>query len=110
MTTHTLTALRQLKLGGMAHALQSQLEQVGTYEELAFIERLALLVEQETLSRDQRIAEKVGEPGQEAEDGWQAFFVHDRYFLYGAQIVFFVKPEEVGPFGKKARSGGSRWN
>ena len=36
MTTQTLTALRQLKLGGMANALQSQLEQVGTYEGLAF--------------------------------------------------------------------------
>ena len=32
MTTQTLTALRQLKLGGMANALQSQLEQIGTYE------------------------------------------------------------------------------
>jgi hypothetical protein len=30
MTTQTLTALRQLKLGGMANALQSQLEQIGT--------------------------------------------------------------------------------
>ena len=52
MTTQTLTTLRQLKLGGMASALQSQLEQVGTYEGLAFTERLALLVEQECLSRD----------------------------------------------------------
>ena len=54
MTTHTLTALRQLKLGGMASALQTQLEQVGAYEGLAFTERLALLVEQEVLSREQR--------------------------------------------------------
>ena len=54
MTTQTLTALRQLKLGGMASALQHQLEQVGTYEGLAFTERLALLVEQECLSREQR--------------------------------------------------------
>jgi len=46
--------LHQLKLGGMASALQSQLEQVGTYEGLAFTERLALLVEQECLSREQR--------------------------------------------------------
>ena len=59
MTTQTLTALRQLKLGGMAHALQSQLEQVGTYEGLAFTERLALLVEQECLSRDQRKQERL---------------------------------------------------
>lgn len=54
MTTQTLAALRQLKLPGMASALQTQLEQAGTYEGLAFTERLALLVEQETLSRDQR--------------------------------------------------------
>lgn len=59
MTTHTLTALRQLKLGGMAQALQSQLEQVGTYEGLAFTERLALLVEQETLVREQRRQERL---------------------------------------------------
>lgn len=44
MTAQTITALRQLKLGGMATALQGQLEQVGTYEGLAFDERLALLV------------------------------------------------------------------
>ena len=31
MTTQTLTALRQLKLPGMAAALQSQLEQAGAY-------------------------------------------------------------------------------
>lgn len=59
MSTHTLSALRQLKLGGMAHALQSQLEQVGTYEGLAFTERLSLLVEQEVLSRDQRKQERL---------------------------------------------------
>ena len=54
MTTQTLTTLRQLKLPGMAAALQSQLEQVGTYEGLAFMERLTLLVEQERLNRQQR--------------------------------------------------------
>jgi len=54
MTTQTVTTLRQLKLPGMAQALQSQLEQAGTYEGLAFDERLALLVEQEALSRQQR--------------------------------------------------------
>lgn len=59
MTTHILTALRQLKLGGIANALQSQLEQVGTYEGLAFSERLALLVEQEVLSREQRKQERL---------------------------------------------------
>ena len=59
MTAQTITALRQLKLGGMAHALQNQLEQVGTYEGLAFTERLALLVEHETLSREQRKQERL---------------------------------------------------
>jgi DNA replication protein DnaC len=54
MTTQTLTTLRQLKLPGMAAALQSQLEQHGAYEGLAFTERLALLVEQECISREQR--------------------------------------------------------
>lgn len=54
MQSQTVTQLRQLKLGGMAAALQTQLEQVGTYEGLAFIERLSLLLEQENLQRDQR--------------------------------------------------------
>lgn len=54
MSTQTLAQLRQLKLPGMAAALQSQLEQVGAYEGLAFIDRLTLLVEQETISRQQR--------------------------------------------------------
>jgi DNA replication protein DnaC len=49
-----MAQLRQLKLGGMAGALQNQLEQVGTYEGLAFTERLSLLVEQEILGREQR--------------------------------------------------------
>ena len=59
MTTQTMAQLRQLKLGGMANALQSQLEQVGTYEGLAFDERLALLVEHETLTREQRKQERL---------------------------------------------------
>lgn len=59
MTAQTITALRQLKLPGMAHALQNQIEQVGTYEGLAFAERLALLVEQETLTREQRKQERL---------------------------------------------------
>lgn len=54
MSTQILAQLRQLKLPGMAGALQSQLEQVGTYEQLPFLERLALLLDHEALSRDQR--------------------------------------------------------
>jgi DNA replication protein DnaC len=54
MSAQTLAQLRQLKLPGMATALQTQLEQVGTYEQLPFLERLTLLLDQECLSRDQR--------------------------------------------------------
>lgn len=43
----TLNQLRQLKLNGMASALQTQGEQPGTYEGLAFAERLQLLVDHE---------------------------------------------------------------
>ena len=59
MTTNILMQLRQLKLGGMADALQIQLEQVGTYEGLSFIERLGLLIDQENLCRDQRKQERL---------------------------------------------------
>ncbi len=58
MTAQTMAQLRQLKLGGMATALQTQLEQVGTYEGLPFVERLSLLVEHECLSREQRRQER----------------------------------------------------
>lgn len=58
MTTQTMAQLRQLKLGGMATALQTQLEQVGTYEGLPFVERLTLLVDHECLSREQRRQER----------------------------------------------------
>ena len=59
MSTQTLAQLRQLKLGGMAAALQTQLEQVGTYEGLPFVERFTLLVDQECLDRDQRKQERL---------------------------------------------------
>lgn len=54
MTIPTLNRLRELKLGGMAHALQQQQEQPGPYAELSFTERLAMLVEQEHLYREQK--------------------------------------------------------
>lgn len=54
MIDQTLLQLRQLKLSGMAQALQTQSEQPGTYEGLAFSERLHLLVESEKLERDNR--------------------------------------------------------
>jgi hypothetical protein len=50
----TLSQLRQLKLCGMAAALQTQLEQPGTYKGLAFGERLQLLVDCENQDRNQR--------------------------------------------------------
>ena len=52
-TAITLARLRDLRLGGMAQALERQLEQGGTYDALPFLERLALLVEQECLEREQ---------------------------------------------------------
>ena len=58
MTTQTMAQLRQLKLGGMATALQTQLEQVGTYEGLPFVERLTLLLDHECLTREQRRQER----------------------------------------------------
>ena len=53
-TAITLARLRDLRLGGMAQALERQLEQVGTYDALSFLERLGLLVEQECLEREHR--------------------------------------------------------
>jgi DNA replication protein DnaC len=54
MLETTLDQLCQLKLNGMASALQTQLDQPGTYEGLAFAERLQLLVDHEDLARNQR--------------------------------------------------------
>ena len=55
MNTHnTLEQLRKLQLGGMAEALQMQLEQVGTYADLAFTERLDLLLDHERQIRQHR--------------------------------------------------------
>jgi len=53
-TALTLARLRDLRLGGIAQALERQQEQIGTYEALPFLERLALLVEQECLEREHR--------------------------------------------------------
>ena len=54
MDTTVLAQLRDLKLGGMAAALESQQDQISTYDGLSFTERLGLLVDQERLLRDQR--------------------------------------------------------
>lgn len=50
-TNQTLQALRTLKLTGMAEGLEQQLAQPGTHAELSFDERLSLLVDRETHSR-----------------------------------------------------------
>ncbi len=47
----TLQSLRSLKLTGMADALEQQLEQPATHDDLSFIERLSLLVDREACSR-----------------------------------------------------------
>lgn len=54
MTTQTLHRLRELKLGGMASALEQQLQQIDTFEALPFVERLSLLLEQEHSLRENR--------------------------------------------------------
>ena len=55
MITETiLSQLRQLKLSGMAIAIQSQIEQPGTYEGLSFEERIQFLIDQEFTERSQR--------------------------------------------------------
>jgi DNA replication protein DnaC len=54
MIESILSQLRQLKLNGMASALQTQVEQPGTYEGLSFAERLHCLVDHEHQERNQR--------------------------------------------------------
>jgi len=48
----TLQKLHSLRLSGMADALEQQLSQPATHEELCFEERLALLVDRESTHRD----------------------------------------------------------
>jgi len=51
---HTLSQLNELRLTGMAEQLQTQFEQPNTYDDLGFIERLSLLIHNETTMRDNR--------------------------------------------------------
>lgn len=51
MQQHCLKQLRQLKLGGMAKALEQQWESPNTYSDLGFNERFDLLVNQELTAR-----------------------------------------------------------
>lgn len=53
MQHHDLIAqLRTLKLNGMADALEQQLEQPATHNDLGFVERLTLLTDREACSRN----------------------------------------------------------
>jgi len=54
MLDQTITQLRQLKLSGMANALVTQQEQPGTYEGLAFEERIQMLADNELNDRENR--------------------------------------------------------
>lgn len=54
MIQQLINQLRELKLNAMISALELQMAAPGTYEDLAFIERLGLLAEQELQSRSQR--------------------------------------------------------
>ena len=51
LNNQTLQALRSLKLTGMADGLEQQLAQPATHDELDFEQRLALLVDRETMLR-----------------------------------------------------------
>ena len=53
LTQNTLDTLRQLKLTGMCDALEQQRAQPDTHD-LAFEERLALLIDREVLHRENR--------------------------------------------------------
>lgn len=53
-TTQTLARLKDLKLGGMAAALEHQQNQPGTYDDLPFAERLELLLDREFQTREHR--------------------------------------------------------
>jgi len=52
LTNQTLQTLRTLKLTGMADGLEQQQSQPSTHEELGFDERLALLVDRESMHRN----------------------------------------------------------
>lgn len=59
MSIKTLSRLRDLRLSGMAHHLEQQIEQPGTYSDLSFTERLDLMLDHELLSRDHRKQERL---------------------------------------------------
>ncbi len=54
LETQSLQQLRQLKLTGLADALEQQFSQPNTYDELCFAERIALMIEREVTSRNDK--------------------------------------------------------
>ena len=54
MLQETLNLLQALKLPGMTQALETQINQPNTYDDIPFIDRLQLLIEQESTYRHQR--------------------------------------------------------
>lgn len=59
MINQTLSQLRQLKLNGMAAALQLQSEQPGNYDNLSFEERIAMMADSEQHEREVRKQERL---------------------------------------------------
>lgn len=59
MMNQTLGQLRQLKLHGMASALQLQSEQPGNYDNLSFEERIAMMADSEQHEREIRKQERL---------------------------------------------------
>ncbi len=59
LTQKLLELLRSLRLTGMADALERQLTQPTTHEELSFEERLGLLIDAETTARENRRIERL---------------------------------------------------
>lgn len=54
MIEQLIMQLRTLKLNGMVSALERQMEQPNTYDDLSFLERLQLLIDSETSERESR--------------------------------------------------------
>ena len=58
-TQHLIEQLRELRLPGFVNALEQQLQQPNTYNELGFSDRLALLVNQESTSHHNKKIERL---------------------------------------------------
>ncbi|SFL36601.1 hypothetical protein SAMN05216302_10691, partial [Nitrosomonas aestuarii] len=78
----TLQQLRQLKLSGMADALTRQLEQTGTYDNLPFIERVQLLLDEKNLTRTNRKQDR---------------FIRQAYFKLKASVqnIDYLHPRNI---------------